>query len=235
MSDDQRLVWRTALVVAGVVAAVLGWFAAFHRGYSLEEQAKSVSTLKDLLTIAAILIGALWTVRIYIVSRSEREALNVDQSVITLALPDGRFLLRVIVTLRNIGKVKVQVTTWRLRADLLLPLVETLPASKVIAEKSAFSERAAEWMPLTKVQEGTFSGEEFQITLEPGESELQVGNLVIPKWAEVVQIYSHFERATTTAEAGSGLSPEGWSQRTIVSIQVELNKGETKDGRPRHP
>ena len=236
MSDpyDQRLLWRTAFIVASVVAVVLTWFGAFHRGYTLDEQAKSVSTVKDLLAIAAIVIGALWTVRVYVMSRSEREALNVDQSVITLLLPDGRYLLRVIVTLRNIGKVKVEVTNWRLRADLLLPLVASLPASKVIADKSAFSERAAEWMPLTKAEEGTFSGQEFQITLEPGESELQIGNLVIPKWVEIVQVYSHFERGITATAAGiSGSRPEGWSQRTIVDIQVELTKRETKkNGQP---
>jgi hypothetical protein len=232
---DRQLFWRTGFIVSSVLAIVLAWFGAFHRGYSLDDQAKSVGILKDLLEISALLIGSLWTIRIYVVSRTEREAVSVEQIVKTLALPDGRYLLRVLVTLRNIGKVKVELKAWRLRADLVLPLVASLPASKVIAERSAFSEHTAQWMWLTNPEEGTFSGEKFQITLEPGESELQIGNLVVPKWAEVVQIYSHFERRATgrlDRTALSRSSPEGWSQRTMVDVKVELIQKETTDDRP---
>jgi hypothetical protein len=219
---DRRLLWRTGIIVTGVVTIVLAWFGVFHKGYTLEEQAKSVGIAKDLLEVAAIVIGALWTIRLYLVSRTEREAVSIDQGVSSLLLPDGRYLLRVLVTLRNIGKVKVEFKTWRLRADLVLPLVASLPSSKVVAGCSAFSEHAAEWMWLTNPEQGTFTGDDFQITLEPGESELQIGNLAIPKWAEVVQIYSHFERRTEPTVLGA--KPEGWSQRTIVDLKKAVKE-----------
>ena len=217
MSDrfDRQLLLRTALIVSSVAAIVLAWFVTFHQGYTLEEQAKSVGVVKDLLAITAIVIGALWSIRIYLVSRTEREAVSVEQSVKTLRLADERYLLRVLVTLRNIGKVKVEFKTWRLRADLILPVLASVPVSEVIAKHSAFSEHTAEWRWLTNPKDGTFSGDKFHITLEPGESELQIGNLVIPKWAEVVQVYSHFERRTEEKQPAAS-NPEGWSQRTIV-------------------
>jgi len=159
---DRQLLWKTGVIVSSVVVIVLAWFGAFHRGYSLDDQAKSVGVVKDLLEISALLIGALWTIRTYVLSRTEREAVSVEQRVKTLPLTDGRYLLRVLVTLRNIGKVKVEFETWRLRADLILPVVASLPSSKVIAEQSAFSKYAAQWTWLTKPDEGTFSGDKFQ-------------------------------------------------------------------------
>src|ERR1700720_766966 len=135
---DRSLLLRTSVTVGGVLLAILLlWSVTFFHRYSLEEQAKSVAIAKDLLEIAAIVIGALWTIRVYLVSRTEREAVTIDQSVQSLLLQDGRYLLRVFVTLRNIGKVKVEFKTWRLRADLLLPL--SPPATALIAERSVFS------------------------------------------------------------------------------------------------
>jgi hypothetical protein len=68
------------------------------------------------------------------------------------------------------------------------------------------------------------------MALEPGESELQIGNLVIPKWAEVVQVYSHFERRANAGRLVAGTKPEGWSQRTMVDMKLELIKKETTLG-----
>lgn len=205
---DRSLLARTGIIVVGIIASVLLlWSYTFFHDYTVEEQSKSVGTAKDLLEISAIAIGALWTIRIYLVGRSEREAVSVEQKVVNLRLPDGTYLLRVFVTLRNIGKVKVSFATWRLRADLLLPL--SPKAVALIAERSVFSERQAEWAALTDTAQGEFSEADFQVTMEPGESELQIGNLIIPKWAEVVQVYSHFQR-------GEGSRIQGWSQRSMV-------------------
>jgi hypothetical protein len=208
---DRQLLFRTSAIVAGVLVVVTAaWFASYLNGYTLPEQAQSVATAKDLLEIAAVIVGALWTIRTYVVARTEREAVIVDQSVTALRLPDNRYLLRVFVTLRNIGKVKVDLQTWRLRADLLLPL--SPPTKTLLDSRSAFSEREAGWITLTNARQGTFGAADFAISVEPGESELQIGNLVVPEWAEVVQVYSHFERSGTGAL-------EGWSQRSVVDLK----------------
>jgi hypothetical protein len=215
---DRNLLTKTSAIVGGIlVAVILSWSVTFFRGYTLDDQAKSVGIAKDLLEIAAIIIGALWTIRTYLVGRTERQAVGIEQNIVHLRLHDGRYLLRVFVVLHNIGKVQVELRTWRLRADLLLPLSPL--ASALIAERSVFSERQAKWISLTDIDQGSFAGDDFLITLEPGESELQIGNLIVPKWTEVVQIYSHFQR-------NAGDLIEGWSQRSMI----DLTKGDS-DGK----
>jgi hypothetical protein len=222
-SFDRTVVIRTVTVVLSIVVIVsISWAVIYERGYTLEEQSKSTSIAKDLLEITALIVGALWTFRIYLVSRTEREAVAVDQTVVTVPLPDGRFLLRVFVSIRNIGKVKVELETWRLRADLILPVAP--PFVQLLSGSNAFSERQAKWLPLTNADQGTFTGNDFQITIEPGESELQIGNLVVAKWAEVLQVYSHFQRRLSAKD-----QIEGWSQRTMVDLRKGIHDEQSRD------
>jgi hypothetical protein len=208
---DESITQRTiAIVLLIVLIVIAAWSVTWLGGYTLEQQSRSVSTAKDLLEIAALIIGALWTLRVYLVSRTERQIAAIEQQVLVFALPDARLLLRVFVTIRNISKVRIEIATWRLRADLILPFgPET---AKIMAKTNAFSEFEAQWGSLTN---GTFTGDSFQVALEPGEAELQVGNLIVPDWAEVVQVYSLFERSR------DGSTIEGWSQRTVVDLRQE--------------
>src|SRR5258707_3570486 len=87
---DELLGVRTAalvLLVAIAVAIFFGWCVS--AGYSIEDQARAISILKDLMTIVALILGALWTFRTYLKQRTDASALDLAQSVMVLRLPNG--------------------------------------------------------------------------------------------------------------------------------------------------
>jgi hypothetical protein len=203
---------RTAIVgvvIATAVLLLLAW-CVIH-GYSIDDQAKAVGITKDILTIIALALGGFWTLRIYVKQRNDAFAIDVKQSVVVVRLPGG-WLLKVSAAIRNIGKTRVQLSLWRYRADLLLPL--TPDSEKAMATAGAFSESAAPW---PAIADATLSGKDFGFFIEPGATQTESANMILPAWVEVVQIYSFF--------SGPPDLTRGWWDRTFIDLRKELAHG----------
>jgi len=199
-------------VLVGVLIAFaaflfLGWCIA--KGYSIDEQGRAVGIVKDLLTIIALCLGALWSLRIYVKQRSDAAAIDVKQSVTVIQFPNS-WLLKVTATIRNVGKTRVQLSEWRYRADLLLP---TGRGGDEEVTAKAFSESAAPWPLIT---EATLAGEEFGFFIEPGATQSESANIILPPWVEAVQVYSFFAGPSDRT---------GWWDRTFIDLRKELANG----------
>jgi hypothetical protein len=205
---------RTAIVgVLIAIAAVLLLTWCVIHGYSIDEQAKAVEITKDILTIMALALGAFWSLRIYVKQRNDAFAVDVKQSVAVIPLPQG-WLLKVNATIRNVGKTRVELTLWRYRADLLLPLPSEV--EKATTTASAFSESSAPW---PTIAEATLSDEDFGFFIEPGATQAESANIILPGWVETVQIYSFF--------SGPPDLTRGWWDRTLIDLRKELAHGDS--------
>ena len=205
---------RTAIVgVLIAIAAVLLLTWCVIHGYSIDEQAKAVGITKDILTIVALALGAFWSLRIYVKQRNDAFAIDVKQSVVVVRLPQG-WLLKVNATIRNVGKTRVELTLWRYRADLLLPL--TPEVEKAIATAAAFSESSAPW---PAIAEATLTDEDFGFYIEPSATQAESANIILPGWVESVQIYSFFSGPPDLAR--------GWWARTFIDLRKELAHGDS--------
>jgi hypothetical protein len=203
---------RTAIVgVLILIAAslLLAWCVV--HGYSIDEQAKAVGITKDILTIVALALGGFWSLRIYIKQRSDAFAIDVKQNVVVIKLSTGNWLLKVIVAIRNVGKIRVQLSEWRYRAELLIPTPESEVAE---VPTRAFSEVVAPWETLA---EAKLAGDEFGFFIEPGATQVESANIILPAWVQAVQVYSFFSEPTDPTR--------GWWDRTIVDLREESAHG----------
>lgn len=210
-SADEMLGVRTAalvLLVSIAAAAFLGWCVS--SGYSIDEQARAISIVKDLMTIVALVLGGLWTFRIYLKQRTDASALDLTQSVLVLCLPNGGWLLKLTVRLKNVGKTQVQVTEWTYRADVLLPLTDE--GERMTATPNGFSERESPWPVYGEV---TLTGADFGFAIEPGATQSESANLVLPADLDVVQVYTFIYSP----------SSRGWWDRTIIDLRKDIDHG----------
>jgi hypothetical protein len=79
---------------------------------------------------------------------------------------------------------------------------------------SAFSELHAPW---PGVAETTLSGLEFGLSIEPGATQTESANILLPKVAEVVQVYSFLSAPTNRSR--------GWWDQTVVDLRKEMPNG----------
>ena len=190
----------------------------------------SVTTVKDaaaalqsLATVAALVVGAIWTYLTFVRQRLAQPRLEVKLAT-QVVKSDTMPLVRAHVTLRNCGSVVVT----SLRAELLL--LQLLPFSKELTADLADGydpipdgEVQLQW-PLLIRRDWTWKKGEFEI--EPGEEDSLCADLFVPQSAEVVEL------AFFIANPKKKRIGLGWSTSTIC----ELGKGDTnvKEVTPKH-
>jgi hypothetical protein len=180
------------LKLAGVapLALIALWAMSVRSGYTLDEQSTLVSTISDMVTASAIVIGGLWTYKSFFRERLSQAKLNVDLELNTLKLPDGRCLVKVFARLENVGHVRIDLGLWRLRAEQILPLTPAM--EELLAQRTVFAESDSRWHSIASAGK---QGLTIAVGLEPGEIDRVVGNLVIPEAVEVFQVYSHIQKS----------------------------------------
>ena len=199
----------TGVLVLGLIAL---WIVLGGLELSIDQQAKTFDILTKIATITAIAVGAFWTFILYVQQRTDHPSVDVEQEVITLQLPDQRFLLKVIATLTNRSKVQAPIVVWRIYASQILPVLPHL--ENYFQTTTAFPERRAEWLPIAGELDGIFRGEDVDLSLEPGQTETQIANLVVPASCQVVQVYSLFQHTDDD-------HPRGYPARTIVDLRLK--------------
>jgi hypothetical protein len=206
---------RELYLVLLVFLGLLGIFCVLRWWYGkpLETEVRFFDILLKIASITAIAVGAVWSYNAFLRQRLSYPRLTVKQEIKSVRLSDGRHLLKVQVTVSNIGQVQVILQRWNLHAEQILPLTGDVVSKDL--PKGAYTDQDANWLCLAK---GEFSGKQFEMLLEPGESDQAIGNLVIPADVEVVQVYSHlWTRADGVSVKGV---PSGWPCQDIVDLRL---------------
>lgn len=214
-----------SLAVALPVLLIGAWIAlAYSKNFpglhTLEAQARFFDILLKIATISTFALGGLWTYQAFLRQRITEARLNVTQAIQAFRLPDQRWFLKIHATLSNVGQTEVFLRLWRLHAELILPLSDSVLPD---LEHEVFTDQGAHW---EWFKEGEFTGESFFVRLEPGETDKVVGNIVLPEWAQVIQVFSHF----SVREDGTPIPgrPSGWLCRDLVNLEsVSLTSSPT--------
>ncbi|TFW62686.1 hypothetical protein CT676_00740 [Bradyrhizobium sp. MOS001] len=82
---------------------------------------EKVDIIQGLVTIAAIIIGGIWTYNVFIKERREYPHANIEQKITHLALSDQQNLLRVGLELTNTGSSLMLVDMSIVRVQQILP------------------------------------------------------------------------------------------------------------------
>jgi hypothetical protein len=182
-----------------------------------ETRKDAVTVFKDLATVVALALGALWSYWLVIQYRDTQPKASLDHHVTIRPLPSHKALLTVDVDMTNTGKVIIKPLTGRVNIYRVLPLnddeVRLLESGNLIPRGKPFRV----W---PDIPPSPFRIEGPERRLEPGESEKAHYEVVIDESIRTIQVYSFFNHPTlskpeqpigwellTTHDLSSGLSP----------------------------
>src|SRR5205085_2161301 len=81
-----------------------------------------VELIASILTVIAVIIGAIWTYILFIKTRQRFPSANLSHQITHREIPGNKVLLRITVTIQNIGKVLLSFDLGETRVNQVLPM-----------------------------------------------------------------------------------------------------------------
>lgn len=181
-----------------------------------------------LVTILGLIIGGVWTYRLFIMQREVHAHATISAKVSQVALTDQVDLLQVVIRIENTGHELISLHHATVRLQQILPiegcgdrdhcvtdeLNTALAAAQRESDRFAWpiaQQRNADWTPAHDI--------------EPGESDLSDFEFVLPRSVQVIRVYGF---VPNEAESRSGDDEPGWHVATIY----DLRKNESSTEKP---
>lgn len=168
---------------------------------------------KDLAEIAqgfgvllAAFIGGAWTFFLWRAHGEKNARLEVAHDVNITRLPDARIFVRLALSMKNIGKVPVNLDKGFVSAQQILPNENTFLTE--LAAKPGGQYPKFEWEEI-----GRRSKDNWGIVIEAGEPEITYFDFLFPKELEKFSLYSHF-----TDQPDSEKDVSGWTLTTMHDV-----------------
>jgi hypothetical protein len=147
--------------------------------------------IQAIVTVAAVLVGGVWTYILFIKERHDYPHLNLEHIISHVLLPKHTVLLRVGIKVENIGQVRALTSETIIRVQQILPIAHCAQPDKCISVdlnkevnniNSDFDR--LDWPLLVK--RVSSDGRE----IEPSERENLDFEFVVPDYIKVVRVYT---------------------------------------------
>ena len=139
--------------------------------------------LQGFAVALAAILGAAWTMYLFHRHREKEPRSTIEHNVDITRLSEDKILVRLEVVIQNIGKVETKIVTGKATIQQLDPC-DTLP-ELLDHQAERYPER--EWPELD-----ARAKDNWQLEIEPGESEYLHFDFVIPGYVRKVILDSHF-------------------------------------------
>lgn len=175
---------------------------------------KDLKNLLDVLDIpikwAALVVGAIWTYKLFVKKRSKFPKAILQLSARSWALSEAARLVRVTVVAQNKGEVLLNLKSCRVWIQQVRPLPPNLAELlEETGEVASGGKREADW-PLVAEKEVTWPQGSCEI--EPGESQSLDFDLVLTSPLETVIVYAYVKNES---------KPDreiGWDAQTALDV-----------------
>jgi len=157
----------------------------------------AASTLQSVATIVALLVGAWWVLR----RRRTYPRANFKHIVSHVPLNDDTYLVRLTVTVENIGDVLLRLE------ESLVGIQQVIPVPEHLRPALLDKKPEIEW-PFIDARRRNRGGSE----IESGESAAFDFELFVPRTIRFVVIYSYFRNITKP-------KAQGWNTSTLYELQ----------------
>ncbi len=162
--------------------------------------------LADLATVAAIIIGGVWTYKLFIQHREQYPAIRVEHLGNYETLSDSDALLRVELRVTNIGKTLAYLDSGFVRILRVTPCPpKILEWLRQDVGGNGTTQKLEAFWPM--IEERSFS--EAGMQLEPGEFESLFFDFFVPKEVKGFIVYSYVANAVRASER-NGI---GWNTK----------------------
>ncbi len=169
---------------------------------SLFEMTKAAAeTVESFATIAAMVIGGIWTYNRFIARREEKPRAKIEHKTVVKKLDSGENAVFYTVEITNLGDVVLPLEYLQIRFRQMLPLPED---ASLEPKRSIVNGNNPKW-PV--VAEHIYTWDKDRAFIEPKESNISAGELIVPAAVQVGQLFTYLRNS-------SGVSPNevGWQQ-----------------------
>ncbi|HEX6065582.1 MAG TPA: hypothetical protein VFZ04_15230 [Longimicrobiales bacterium] len=171
--------------------------------YRVLTHANVVGNIESIVKIAAVLIAAWWTYSLFIRQRQSYPRAAVAHTVRHTLLGSSKRLVQVAIEVRNIGNTLMRVRKYDVRLQYLGPFRDE-HVEKLITEYPPMktdAEPAVRWRLLAQRLAGHAktelpSKQDFEVELEPGESDALNFDFIINDEVDVIRVYSYLQNHT---------------------------------------
>lgn len=185
-------------------------------------------TIQHVAPVVATIVAALWALWHFCLRRQRWPRANIMHSVLEDSLPQGNRLLRVTLTVSNIGEVLLRLKDGLIRIQQMRPWPIHLLESEVdLSEKLCPEEMEYPWPQLV---ERYFNQQGFE--LEPNETEKFYFDFFLKPDIRSVIIYSYVGNPSKKWRSWHRLSRRkqiGWQETTVYELQSTGDDNGTKD------
>lgn len=184
-----------------------------------------IETVGTMVTIGAILVGGLWTYKLFIEERKHYPHANIEQKVSHVQLSDRTNLLRVGIELTNSGTSRLRSDKAIVRIQQILPVPPCIGEGPCAKEEviSALKdpERKADRFSWPMIAEREHNVGQF-LDIEPGEKDLVEFEFVVPTEVTVVRIYSYFRNDQRSKQGSDEI---GWKTSSQYDFRQSKKEG----------
>jgi hypothetical protein len=163
------------------------------------------------ITIAAIIVGAVWTYHLFIEGRSGEPHLNMHHSIIARVISPGVVWLHLTVNFENTGESVVSLRNGDVRIQEILPLSSSLQKSIEHSEDLVPKNQTLIPWPLVRRYVP-----QLDIQIEPKETDYLDFDFLLPASLKTMRIYTYFENDRVTSKARR----IGWRLASIYEMET---------------
>lgn len=170
-----------------------------------------LDTAQTIVTIAAMVVGGVWTYMLFVVRRQRHPRAELSHSVQTAEIAPGRRLVHVTVAVTNVGDVLVRLVSGCTRLQQVAPLSDDDLRSSIEAGRDPVPAGASEveWPFLA---ERAYDWGGGPVEIEPGESETIHCDFVVTSDLRVAEVYTHLDNESKKRRK------LGWCQTSLVEL-----------------
>jgi len=187
------------------------------------EIAKNLAdALQAVATAAALAVGGVWTYLLFVRRRQKYPRAELTHTWHHALITHDKRLLRVGLSISNIGDVLIPLQHGELRLrQIVPPYPEVMQAATSGKDPVRKDSSEFEW-PVVGIREWNWS--EGSVEIEPGEKDIYHSDFILDAAIKTVEIASYFEN---TAKRRKGI---GWIATSIVEFPESMTHGLQKDG-----
>jgi hypothetical protein len=176
-----------------------------------------LESLQAIATVTAIIVGGLWTYRLFFQQREPFAHANFEEKITRVPVTNGVNLVQVVLKLENTGHTLINVTHAVVRIEQVLPIRGCNSEAPCVAREMnralAASARVADVFPWPLVANRDAITDQ---TLEPGEKADFDFEFVVPATVEVARIYGFIQDDRLTSKQNQ---PVGWYQPVFFDLR----------------
>lgn len=176
--------------------------------------------LQPPITVLAIVIGGIWTYRLFVQHRQKFPRANISQRVTSWSLSPKDRLLHVAVSVENVGQTLIELAWGFVRVQQVLPLDEAVGSHLACGDDPVQEGECEVLWPQLCERRCDWANAPREV--EPGESDEYHFDFVIPESTQVVEVYTHFQNVTKRNRA------LGWNSTALYTCAQDGNEENTE-------